>query len=157
VCPAIKHNPVHSDPPPLKETAVKENTAMESTAIKSTPTKSTVIESAVIESAVIESTTIEITVIDGIKSGAIKGIAHLIQECDQTPAIGSLEQRPIPLEIALPAHSGTKTTCCPKCHSHHRIRISRTWWMRLLKGSKYYQCHGCYQHYFRWQGHSIAF
>jgi len=74
----------------------------------------------------------------------------------QLPTLTSRVQFPSQLEIEFPAQPAIKVTRCPKCQSRNRTRISRIWWMRLLPGSRYYQCYSCYQPYLKWCGKPIA-
>ena len=60
------------------------------------------------------------------------------------------------LEFEFPVEPVIKVIHCPKCQSRNRTRIARSWWMRLLPGSRYYQCYSCYQRYLRWCSNSIG-
>ena len=68
----------------------------------------------------------------------------------------SRHQAPEQLEIDIRAQSKTDTIRCPNCKSRDRNRISRSWWMRLLPGSRYYQCYRCYQQFIRWHNHLFS-
>lgn len=77
--------------------------------------------------------------------------------CDkQATRTTSRHQAPEQLEINIRTQIKSNTTRCPNCKSRDRNRISRTWWMRLLPGSRYYQCYRCYQQFLRWHNHLFS-
>jgi hypothetical protein len=63
-------------------------------------------------------------------------------------ALATDEGRPrvgVGVEFTRISHLGVLTLGkrCPKCKSRGRSRIHRSWWMRLLPGSKHYVCSMC--------------
>ena len=46
---------------------------------------------------------------------------------------------------------------CPKCSVGMLRRIHRHAWMRLIPGSRFYQCDFCYYRFFQICGHKMVF
>jgi hypothetical protein len=89
-------------------------------------------------------------------ANSIDSLTRIFPHDIRAPTLSSRVQIPNQLEIEFPAQPAIKVTRCPKCQSRNRTRTARNWWMRLLPGSRYYQCYSCYQRYLRWCGNSIA-
>jgi hypothetical protein len=89
------------------------------------------------------------------KAKSIESLARIYPHVIRARTVVSSDQLPNQLEIEFPAQPAIKVNHCPKCQSRNRTRIARSWWMRLLPGSRCYQCYSCYQSYLRWYGNSI--
>jgi hypothetical protein len=46
---------------------------------------------------------------------------------------------------------------CPQCYSLRFYRIYRSWWMRLMPGSRCYKCNQCHSKFIKLLGRSISF